>query len=352
MQRELKKYLETHAEPAEKKSGKKAATAVNGHPALRNTTELTAKTRAALDAIRKAAEKKYHRPIVSRKEFILLRSEVTDLNNGPSQITKNLVFQLFAKPDVNLYGIKVPGAFALNALDGHAAVIREAKAYMKASSKKATKNSIKEVESRLEEDLSKLRSPEYKSLETMKGCLAPPGYRVHVQLLGKDGRKKSKNASADSWTPECGEIRIHFEPDAYAPAVYAAETPAVSEKPPSDPVADFVRSLDRAESKPGYDFIALKWFRDVFLQAEKFEWAASDSARQDALRDAIERRLVLVSRVPNPKSPQFPVTAIRLNRLLPDVRAMLGTGSVPDSGFDPVDIRGEKLSATVLRERR
>ncbi len=31
---------------------------------------------------------------------------------------------------------------------------------------------------------------------------------------------------------------------------------------------------------------------------------------------------------------------------------MLGSGTVPASEFDPVDIRGEKLSATVLRERR
>jgi hypothetical protein len=175
----------------------------------------------------------------------------------------------------------------------------------------------------------------------------PPGYRVHVQLLGKDGRKKRKNASADTWTPESGEIRIHFEPES------KSSMPVMRQiKQPSDPVADLVRSLDRAESTPGYDFVALKWFRDVFLPAEKFEWAASDSARQSVPRRAIDRRLILTSKVQNPKSPQFPVTAIRLNRLLPDVRTMLGARVVPDSGFDPVDICGERLSATVLRERR
>jgi hypothetical protein len=221
------------------------------------------------------------------------------------------------------------------------------------------KNTIEEVESRLEEDLSKLRSPEYRSLETVRGCLIPPGYRVHVQLLGKGGRKKRKDASADSWTPESGEIRIHFEPAPqpsleekriHASATGATDTPAVQVS--SGPVADLVRSLDRAESKPGYDFVALKWFRDVFLPAEKFKWAVSESDRQAVLREAIDGRLILTSKMQNPKSPQFPVTAIRLNRLLPDVRMILGTGKVPDSGFDPVDIRGEKLSATVLRERR
>jgi hypothetical protein len=58
-----------------------------------------------------------------------------------------------------------------------------------------------------------------------------------------------------------------------------------------------------------------------------------------------------MSKVPNPKSPQFPVTAIRLNRLLPEIQAILGE-QVADSDFRPVDIRGEQLSATVLRERR
>jgi hypothetical protein len=209
------------------------------------------------------------------------------------------------------------------------------------------KSTIQEVESRLEEDLSRLRSSNLKSLEAVRGCLIPPGYRVHVQLLGKDGRKKRKNASADSWTPESGEIRIHFEPDS-KPSLAAAREP----KHLLDPVADLVRSLDRAESKPGYDFIALKWFRDVFLPTEKFEWAALDSARQSAIRQAIDQRLILTSKVQNPKSPQFPVTAIRLNRLLPEVQTKLGSGILPESEFDPVDIRGEKLSATVLRERR
>jgi hypothetical protein len=222
------------------------------------------------------------------------------------------------------------------------------------------KRTIQEVESRLEEDLSRLRAPEYKSLATVKGCLIPPGYRVHVQLLDKAGRKKRKNASAESWTPDSGEIRIYFEPDRktqreamVTPEMAAPETPASREAQAStDAMADLLRSLDRAESKPGYDFIALKWFRDTFLPTEKFAWATSESARQSALGHAIDRRMILTSKVQNPKSPQFPVTAIRLNRLLPDVQTMLGTGAVPDSGFEPVDIRGERLSATVLRERR
>ena len=74
-------------------------------------------------------------------------------------------------------------------------------------------------------------------------------------------------------------------------------------------------------------------------------------AQQAVLRSAIEKRLIVVGKVPNPKSPQFPVTTIRVNRLLPEVRAILGGGGDADLEFHPVEIEGEPLSATVIRER-
>jgi hypothetical protein len=219
---------------------------------------------------------------------------------------------------------------------------------------------IEELESRLEQGLAKLRSPEYKPLETLLQPLIPKGYRVHVSLVDKNGRKKRKNASADNWSPDLGEVRVNFEPDTKNRSVLVAEheaklpveSPArTSDTIASEPIPDLVRALDRAESRPGYQFVALKWFRDVALTAESLGWAQSDSARQDILREAIEKRLILTSKVPNPKSPQFPVTAIRLNRLLPEIQAILGERA-SDSDFKPVEIRGEQLSATVLRERR
>ena len=205
---------------------------------------------------------------------------------------------------------------------------------------------IEEVEARLEQGLAKLRSPEYKPLEPLLQPLIPKGYRVHVSLVDKKGRKKRKTASADNWSPDLGEVRLNFEPDASADLIAKK-----SDAKASEPTSDLVRTLDRVEFRPGYQFVALKWFRDVALPGESFEWAQSDSVRQDLLREAIEKRLILTSKVPNPKSPQFPVTAIRLNRLLPEIQAILGE-HVADSDFRPVDIRGERLSATVLRERR
>jgi hypothetical protein len=224
---------------------------------------------------------------------------------------------------------------------------------------------IEEVESHLEQGLAKLRSPEYEPLEILLQPLIPKGYRVHASLVDKGDktgkkRKKRRNASADSWSPDLGEIRIYFEPEASNPdvVVVGQEKGVPDQSPPkksdataSEPMSDIVRTLDRVESKPGYQFVALKWFRDVALPGEGFEWAQADSARQSILREAIERRLILTSKVPNPKSPQFPVTAIRLNRLLPEIQAILGE-QVSDSDFRPADIRGEQLSATILRERR
>jgi len=68
----------------------------------------------------------------------------------------------------------------------------------------------------------------------------------------------------------------------------------------------------------------------------------------------INKRFVLVGKVPNPKSPQFPVTTIRIekNRLMPEVKAVLGQSDSPDLDFAPIEISGEPLSATILRERR
>jgi len=117
-------------------------------------------------------------------------------------------------------------------------------------------------------------------------------------------------------------------------------------------LSDLIRCLDLAESRPGYTFVALKWFRDVALPGSASAWAQSDAVRSNVLREAIDRRIVVTGRIPNPKSPQFPVTTLKLNRLLPEVRTVLGRGDSMEEGFEPITIRGENLSATVLRERR
>ncbi len=119
-----------------------------------------------------------------------------------------------------------------------------------------------------------------------------------------------------------------------------------------DQIVDFLRSLEKAEQRPGFDFVALRWFRDQVLPAEGFDWAETPSGRDEVLRAAIKDGAVLTSKVPNPKTPLFPVTGIRLNRQHPQVVSLLGEPGVTSFNFQPVSIRGEALSETVLRERR
>jgi hypothetical protein len=192
--------------------------------------------------------------------------------------------------------------------------------------------------------------------------LIPQGFRPRVTIHGPK-QKRRKDASVDNWSPEDDEIRICFEPAPAAslgkPEERRSQSPTtevgggtVWKRQARDPLSDLICALDRAESRPGFEFVALKWFRDVALKEEGHAWAESDPARQTVLRDAIEKRLILVGRIPNPRSPQFPVTTVRLNRLLPEVQAMLRTAGQGTEDFEPVDIRGERLSTTILRERR
>lgn len=192
--------------------------------------------------------------------------------------------------------------------------------------------------------------------------LLPEGYRCSVRLHGKSRDKRRTASFEKHWSPDTDSIYIRFRPTSKQPqagsqpvtqGVPTALGAYVAQPDPivTDRTSDLIRALDRAESRPGYEFVALKWFRDTVLPAEGFTWAGDLSARQATLREAIEKRLILTSKMPNPKSPQFPVTAIRLNRLMPEVRAVLGSRGEEGSDFQPVPIRGENLSMTVLRDR-
>jgi hypothetical protein len=195
-----------------------------------------------------------------------------------------------------------------------------------------------DIQSDLERSLSAPTSP----LQP----LTPSGHRVRVTIVDKTkNRKVRSDKSADEWST-ANEIRISFEPRR-APA-----PPAAKRKTVQGPLADLVRALDRSEGTPGYDFVALKWFRDAVLPLGGFAWAAAESSRQAVLKEAIDQRLILTGKAPNPKAPQFPVTSIRLNRALPGVQAILGTKPATNPDFEPVAIRGENLSTTILRERR
>jgi hypothetical protein len=184
----------------------------------------------------------------------------------------------------------------------------------------------------------------------------PGQYKLRVSLLDANGRKKRSDASADNWSPESGRIEIRFEP---APEDSKTTTIEASGGTDSKSRLDslemrLLRALDRAESTPGWSFVSLKKFRDEILPREPFAPGAfqpADVHWQEAIRLAQDKRLILVGKVPNPKSPQFPVTSIRLNRLMPEVQAALGHPK-KDLDFHPIHLKGEPLSAIILRERR
>lgn len=187
--------------------------------------------------------------------------------------------------------------------------------------------------------------------------LLPEGYVCSVRLYGESRKKKQTASLEKNWHPDTDSVKIKFErtaESAQPPSHDADQTPWALSGTASgarNALADLVRALDHAESRPGYKFVSLKWFRDTALPSAGFSWASSDSIRKSVLGEAIDNKLILTNSVPNPNSP-YPTTAIRLNRLMPQVQEILGieNSSLPE--FAPLPIRGESLSATILRDRR
>ena len=215
---------------------------------------------------------------------------------------------------------------------------------------------IKEAEAQVEEKISEALK-ELKELNVL-----PAGYRCRVRICGQSRKKRQSASFETSWSPDSDSIEITFERNPERSQAELQPMPGIpavaplnsSSKPGSvsEPLSDLIKALHRAQSQPGFRFVALKWFRDTALTSEGFSPTGGELARHIILREAIDRRLILTSKVPNPKSPQYPVTAIRLNRLMPEVRQILGVRDEGLSDFQPVAIRGENLSSTIVRDRR
>ncbi len=184
------------------------------------------------------------------------------------------------------------------------------------------------------------------------GDIVPPGFHIRVTLKNENGRKKHRDASARSWTAEAGGyMEIEFEPVPAAahPPLEQAPSPRHETAPDSDEhMTRLLRALDEVERRPGYQFVALKRFRDIIMTA--------GAIRKETLSEAIERKIVMTGKVPNPKDARYPVTSIRLNRQAPEVQeALRPEAARATAGFSPLPsscLKGEPLSQTVLRERR
>jgi hypothetical protein len=219
---------------------------------------------------------------------------------------------------------------------------------------------VKDVELEFSRKLDNLLSNILQDL----GYSLPQSHQVKTSLLDSHGRKKRSNAAADNWSPVMGRIEIRFEPVVPEEKELNFQVPKTAAKQPmgnagklpkdmTDAEADLLKALDRAESRRGWSFVPLKKFRDEILPQEHLLSSANTDVHLRALLESvISKNFVLVGKVPNPKSPQFPVTTIRLNRLRPEVKTVLGQNGSSDLDFHPVEIAGEPLSATILRERR
>jgi len=221
---------------------------------------------------------------------------------------------------------------------------------------------IPAAEEMIEEALSELAYTQDPGLRRVLRFLAPEGYQPVVELCSENGRSKRRDALADSWSPEYDELRIYFErvsgkaASAQAPRLQRAphlqgreqaegeEQATVAVEEMDSCIEELCHALDEAE-RSGHSFIALKWFRDTFLPRKTLRWNQSAESRQAVLTEAIQRGLVLTSKIANPKAPAYPTTTIRLNR------AAAGIAEQQAPRFEPVAVEGEPLSAAIEEER-
>jgi len=219
--------------------------------------------------------------------------------------------------------------------------------------------SVPAAEEMIEEALNELAFTQDPGLVRALRFLAPAGYQAIVELCSENGRSKRRDALADTWSPEFDEVRIYFERmDGDEPAPRVARTqraPAqVSEEEDEElesvlsadmdvRVRELCAALAEAE-RGGHAFIALKWFRDSFLPRKAFRWNQHPESRQSVLAEAIQRGVVLTSKIANPKTPAYPTTTIRLNR---------AEAGIADEAqrFQPVDVQGEPVAVTIDEER-
>ena len=227
---------------------------------------------------------------------------------------------------------------------------------------------IPEAEEIIEEALEELAFSTDPGLSRALQFLAPQGYQVIVELCGENGRSKRRNANASSWTPEEDEVRIYFEridgdaedlddeigPPATQSRARLTRTTAFEDGnvadshtvPPADMderIRELCATLAEAE-RGGHAFIALKWFRDSFLPRKTFTWNQNPESRQMILAEAILRGVVMTSKIPNPKTPAYPTTTIRLNR---------AEAGIPEETqrFRPVAVQGATLTAIMDEDR-
>jgi len=195
---------------------------------------------------------------------------------------------------------------------------------------------IFDLESILRTGLEALEKSELNSDSSKAAALlVPDGYRPVVSLRHRDGRKIKSSAAAWNFDPLADHIDIGFEkiPDPPVTGVSTNPPPPFRPLTPSTPqmapaVASVavgpaeVTALDKKQfcdalaeaERSSLEFIGLKRFLTYFLPAKGFAWSKKPESCRAVLAKVIDSNEVETYKVPNPKSPDFPTTAIRLIR--------------------------------------
>ena len=113
-----------------------------------------------------------------------------------------------------------------------------------------------------------------------------------------------------------------------------------------------IRSLERAGNFLGADNIPLQWFSREWCPPGSLYEIAGESNMARLIKHAAGEGVVSVSEAPESVPPHFELELIRLNRGHPWVKSALGEAPPVGWTFQPVKIKGEPLSETILRDRR
>jgi hypothetical protein len=219
--------------------------------------------------------------------------------------------------------------------------------------------SIPDAEEMIEEALNELSFSTDPGLAQALHFLAPAGYQAIVELCGENGRSKRRNAMAETWSPEEDEVRIYFEridgdESAPRPARAAlggrARLRRGRRRPGSGDSRRHRRPRERIVRRAGRGRAGRTRLHRpqvvprLVSAAQGFRWNQHPESRQAVLAEAIQRGVVVTSKIANPKTPAYPTTTIRLNR---------AEAGMPEEAqrFHPVAAHGDSIAEAIEEER-
>jgi hypothetical protein len=173
------------------------------------------------------------------------------------------------------------------------------------------------------------------ALEALTLIAPPRGFSVLPELRPFTDHARPDAWGRDGWDPRNGTVNLVYEPGeeprnhrgperrewpdssgrGAATGWGARPGGAPAERPPTTEEAqrDLIGVVARAEGDPSFKFLALKFLRDQLLP-RAVAWAHLPSEAQIQINRAVDVGLLVTGKVDNPRTPQYPVTTVALNR--------------------------------------